>query len=504
MAGIVRREVEILVHTTAPSRGQDDARYRALAQAYLDFEPAEIHRLEDEQEQGSEEDADIRANTQLQEELEHSTLEERESEASYRPDDEPDTESVAQSGISIQNTDLKLEISQGIDSPLLSFNSALDNADSPTWRGLDTGSQKLPDAATRETQQQDTQDSWKELPSEIADSQPENNKTIPAFSSPTRILELYLQQIQSSEERSSSSYGIRRNEHKAVRPSPQLPSGIRQSQSTNSERMEENPSSTSGVPSSPLPQKRQHKHPRRAVIYRNGNMPSTQDPELSTKRKWPESSLDDTHVSSSVPTNLSIESSTVTTRTIRSRKRQCTDGSVDEITKTKEITSSKVTVVATSSAPSFEAESIWAEKSEIRPPPPPTSTNDLTPDMLITSPLQNLVQKMPLIALFRPEEQTRELRPMERGHWIVNCGNWDTGIRKRCWECLGNFIGKGMGGWGVWCIRDAELNALKLYCWGNVVGHTYLLLYMASESKIKGTGACWIGGDGEAVVEMPS
>ena len=33
-------EVEILVHITAPSRAVDDSRYRSLASAYLDFEPA--------------------------------------------------------------------------------------------------------------------------------------------------------------------------------------------------------------------------------------------------------------------------------------------------------------------------------------------------------------------------------------------------------------------------------------------------------------------------------
>ena len=61
-----------------------------------------------------------------------------------------------------------------------------------------------------------------------------------------------------------------------------------------------------------------------------------------------------------------------------------------------------------------------------------------------------------------------------------------------------------MGGWGVWCIKGEELETIRLYCWGVIVGHAYLLLYMASESKIKGTDACWIGGDGEAIIKMPS
>ena len=64
MPGTARGDVEIWVHTTAPSRGQDDARYRALAQAYLDFEPAEIRRLDDESAEHTEEDPKMQVNSQ--------------------------------------------------------------------------------------------------------------------------------------------------------------------------------------------------------------------------------------------------------------------------------------------------------------------------------------------------------------------------------------------------------------------------------------------------------
>lgn len=491
------------MHTTAPSRGQDDARYRALAQAYLDFQPAEIHRLEYEAAGDSGEDVDIQANSQLQEELADSTLEERESEASYRPDDEPEPESVPLSSTSQQNMDLRLELSQGIISPVLSFNSVLDNADSPAWRDI-TCSQRLPAAVSGGKQKQNSQCCWKEHRTEIADSQPEENRAIPGFSSPTRILELYLQQIQSSGERSSSSYGIGRNEQQPA-PSSELPYGIPHPRLQPFQKQAEDPSSTYGVQSSTSPQKNLQRHSPRALKLRSNNPPSTQDPATSSKRKWRESSLDASNISSSsAPTRLAIESSTITTRTTRSRKRQYTDGSVDEITNTKEVTSSRVTMATASSAPSFEAQSVWAKKSEIRPPPPKTSLMDLTPETLVTPSLQQLAQKMPLKALFRPKDQTRDLRPMERGYWLVKCGNWDLGVRNRCWECLGNFIGRSMGGWGVWCIKGEELETVRLYCWGVIVGHAYLLLYMASESKIKETGACWISGDGEAIITMPS
>jgi len=87
---------------------------------------------------------------------------------------------------------------------------------------------------------------------------------------------------------------------------------------------------------------------------------------------------------------------------------------------------------------------------------------------------------------------------------MVHCQKWNEGLRKRCWDCLGNSIGKSMAGWGVWCMRDEDHGKIRVYCWGVIVGHIYLLLYMASESKVKGTGACWIGGDGVAIIKMPS
>jgi hypothetical protein len=479
------------VHTTAPSRGQDDVQYRTLAQAYLDFEPVLIRRLEDEPQNNSDDDVDAQANSQLQEEFEHSTVEERESEASYRP--EGDTESIAHSSMTPQSKDSRMDLSHILNSPVLSFDSALDNADSPVWRGLHKGSQNLRDDS--QTRQRISQASV-----EIADSQPEINRSIPTFSSQARILELYLQQIQSSEEHSSSSYEIVRNEQQG--PSPELPYGIQHSQAISSEAAEEALSLTFNSASSPSPQKHPQKNFTRVSRPQKRSLPSTQDHAMSPKRKRPKSSLDDSHISSSAPPRLSIESSTVTTRTTRSRKRQCVDGSVNQVTRTKEATSSRTSMVVTSSAPSSQAKSTWVERLEIRPPLPRISTKDLTPDMLITPSLQQLAEKMPLAALFRPKDQTRDLRPMERGHWTVMCGNWDLGVRKRCWECLGNFIGSGLVGWGVWCIRDEDLDTVKVYCWGTTVGYIYLLLYMASESKIKRAGARWIGGDGGTIITM--
>lgn len=111
---------------------------------------------------------------------------------------------------------------------------------------------------------------------------------------------------------------------------------------------------------------------------------------------------------------------------------------------------------------------------------------------------------MPLHILYRPQHQTRDLRDLERGYWLIRCETWKEELRKRTWDCLGNFIAKGQAGWAVWCVREEDFGTVRVYCWGAIVGYIYLLLYMASENKIKGSSACWIGGDGQVVVTMPS
>jgi hypothetical protein len=60
----------------------------------------------------------------------------------------------------------------------------------------------------------------------------------------------------------------------------------------------------------------------------------------------------------------------------------------------------------------------------------------------------------------------------------------------------------------VWCIleRDVLLSdrvTLKVYAWGEVAMHVYLLLFLASERRIRGMGAQWRDYREEVVVQMP-
>lgn len=199
---------------------------------------------------------------------------------------------------------------------------------------------------------------------------------------------------------------------------------------------------------------------------------------------------------------------------------------------------------------------------EIHPPPPPVSTEKF--DSHVTPTLHMLAERLKLSRTYRPARQTRDLHPLERGFWLLlinvlmletdrdedaECGRgkreiqrgtsasegqrneagarnkWTLPFFTRFWSFLSHFIAKeGRAGWGVWCILEeaesfrtdtAPANhchengnnmkslALKVYAWGEVSAHVYLLLFLASERQIRGMQAQWKDGAEETVIEMP-
>lgn len=111
-------------------------------------------------------------------------------------------------------------------------------------------------------------------------------------------------------------------------------------------------------------------------------------------------------------------------------------------------------------------------------------------------------------------------------------GPWSLAFFSRFWGFLSEFIGmEGRAGWGVWCFLDrmdgvlastatatpaaGEVQArsdpdpgeavsvlLKVYTWGEIAMHIYLVLYLASERRIRGLGAQWRDSREEVVIQM--
>ncbi|KAL2817317.1 hypothetical protein BJX63DRAFT_108968 [Aspergillus granulosus] len=193
---------------------------------------------------------------------------------------------------------------------------------------------------------------------------------------------------------------------------------------------------------------------------------------------------------------------------------------------------------------------------EIKPPPPPISQSPFTTH--ITPTLEMLTDRLKSLRTYNPTHQARDLHDLERGYWYLRINitslnsekpspvatspgpsTWDTPLFLKFWTFLSDFIAKeGRAGWGVWCIAEDESTttsrttgspdtheveegpgpplphsgttpgnaqqlAVKVYAWGEIVSHIYLLLFLASERRVRKMGAQWRDARDEVVIQMP-
>jgi hypothetical protein len=151
-----------------------------------------------------------------------------------------------------------------------------------------------------------------------------------------------------------------------------------------------------------------------------------------------------------------------------------------------------------------------------------------------------LVDRLNPARIYKPVRQVRALDVLERGYWAVQITirsdppadtgtgtgaigargtrtHWNKELFARFWGFLSVFIGReGRAGWGVWCFLERDEDhglefrsgleedvvRLKVYAWGEIAMHIYLLLFLASERRIKGMGARWYDSREEVVIEM--
>ncbi|CEL04498.1 hypothetical protein ASPCAL05628 [Aspergillus calidoustus] len=181
---------------------------------------------------------------------------------------------------------------------------------------------------------------------------------------------------------------------------------------------------------------------------------------------------------------------------------------------------------------------------EIKPPPPPIASSPFITH--ITPTLEMLTKRLKSPRSYNPTNQTRDLDNLERGYWCLriniasngpekptapNPVSWDTTFFHNFWTFLSDFIAKeGRAGWGVWCIAEDETPssrtpvpqetpegetsqlmtnnitqqlAVKVYAWGEIACHIYLLLFLASERRIRKMGAQWRDARDIVVIQMP-
>ncbi|KAI0176271.1 hypothetical protein GGR52DRAFT_353506 [Hypoxylon sp. FL1284] len=447
-------QVEILVHIGAPSRAADDALYRSLASSYINFEPA----------------------------------------SRVDPFDKAQSHDVAISS-SPSNP------FGSFKSPQASFRSVIDNADSPCLVARRTPEAESAQSAG-ETSEQVTRSPWHTPSSVVQDSYFGNAADISVLlTSPTRVLESYLQhfdspstpRIASQETGSGTSHQTsqilsrpRTIKDKLVASSvpvtPQtVPCTPRYNPDSNTGEISarESKGERQGRNIADRPKIAQQDEVSSDNIIEETIIMDSSDPSSATRAdsEPPPAKRARLNAAGTSPRSLLRAASDIGPRSASNQRSPLT--------------------VTFLSDHGYTFDSI-----EILAPEPPVSVADLDSQSFITPGLERLARDLDIPKRYQPSKKTRDLRPFERGYWYLDCSAWDPQLKRDTWAYLANYVGTGVAGWGIRCTRDTDFQRLRVYCWGSVTAHVYLLLYLATQRRIRYTGSSWIDGEGIPVIIM--
>ncbi|KAM0310994.1 hypothetical protein ACHAO8_007610 [Botrytis cinerea] len=585
MAHTSRENVEILVHTSAPSRGQDDTKYRAFARAYLNFESATSLQLRDVPQDDTGYGEELEG---LTEASQYSTQRYDENASYCPPTQEPETNPGAHREVPQE------ELSDLMYSPQLSFRSVLDNRNSPMFRTRSRTLMSLQAQSGGETPEQsrlelgtspghktpwrsqfmDSLPAPKRESSVIEDSMLENDRILAQFSSPRRISELHQQQEESTQD-SPDANGISQfTDDSSLNLEVPLAIPITSSQNGNAHA---NFDTDISLPPRRFqtisPPYRRHKAEYHYVhalpiatsdaddlntinsdsfdnMQASGQAANTssrrasQTTEIEEEAEFTNEDMNLVEVpkkgSISDTPEISESSSSLPQHVHSKRQRLDFPSSLDKSPKRMKLVISNTTAetssatlpapqrlptstapgvpktsgvpssVPSSSVPPMSSLPSAASLGACRIPSftPPTSAGDFKETDIFTPSLRKIkanrgnfngLQKKH----FNPTFQTRPCRPLERGYWLIHAEDLGDLLKKRLWSYLFRVIPKGDLGWGISAERTNDWNTVRVYCWGGVVKEIYLILFCASENKLKYGDACWKDADGEMVILMP-
>ena len=461
-------DTEIVVHISAPSKTSDDAMYRALGDAYQNFQ--------------SDDDEDNFSPI-------HVNL------IPARRKSNHGVSEGSRDKLSSPGDQAACTVSESQD---LSFQSAIDNLSSPRWRRDKSSLEQVIQDGQNEPMDQEMpkQDT---LPSQIKDSYPMPSQSL-RYTSPTRMLQDFI----TSSGLSAKIFTSSPSSYKRKRSQPRYADEIHSYHTPAAE-----------VPSS-IPEPSSQKEPKSTVeeitviaVTPYPKKPATLPANLSEARQINsdisnEIHPDITHISSSTTSQPPLPDLEPTSSSKAlaepASKRLCSQPS-SSTTHLRPFSSSPILTPTNPPQPptSTPLSPHLLNALEIRPPSPPPSTSKLDSSTLIPPKLAKLA--VDLSSRYRPTT-TRPINDLERGYWLMDCTTWSDDIRLEAWVFLTQYVGCGLAGWGVWCTRGEDRDWVRLYCWGCAVKHTYLLMYLASGRRMKLTGAKWMDAGGEQVVEV--
>lgn len=393
---------EILVHITAPSTAADDARYRALALAYLQFEPKTTVNL---------------------------------------PEGPSSKPSAVPPDVLI--------------SPQASFGSVWDNVGSPHLvarnQQLASLSNVQPSIPPASSQIRDnSQPSWVPPPSEVPDSMPDNDISVPAFSTPTRVLGYYLQ---STEHLSISSAGS----------VVQAPEGGRDATHDDLTRAAASESLLGGGAG----------HNSRSSAHER-DRPTCQAPD-------------------------SLEAVGDVNDTTKDHGADEMHSNIDAARETEDYGISISDLLPADRSASLSKINDWTHETQLISTEPAVATHRLGPRA--PQHLERLAATMNIKGRYQPKYQARDMLPFDRGYWLMKLDGWEFEKKVATWGFLGNYIRReGRAGWGTRACRDESWDWIRLYGWEHIAGELYMLLYVASYRKLKYMEMTFYGAAGNVLI----
>lgn len=508
MSQAARREgVEIRVHTTAPSRGTDDVKYRELTAAYLDFVP--VARVVLSQDDTTSDSVGYLAYRQqlsqpgvLRTGGDHgipNMSEAPSSQSQYRARGKPGAAHVVAGPSRGATRNLQA------GSPQLSFEDILDNRDSPLLRRLPG---TIRSSHSAEMPAEELGNSWHTPPSEVLDSQSTFDKAIPELSSPTRVLKLYLQGLPTIDREDKQQVSMSRRTGAASKP---VDAHQRDHTASQNNGTVDVTSDIIAASSSELSREAASQPPSTRPNGSVAKSARSSSEHVNTVEEAPVL-LDSPSRILNTP-DRPAEESTTGTDTAPGNTLLPKGHSVSHDLLARPA-SPPLPHIAT--APQHAPRSRTSNGNVIEPPIPPTNciTTSLE-DHILTPGLTKILESFQVMERpdrpwYLPQSQTRPLDSIERGYWVVPTAQWPEDVRNKAWKLLKDYIACGSAGWGVRAVRDYDSHNEKersgewrVYCWGGVVEPIWLMLYLTSAKQIKKIGgARWIDGDGKCVIVM--
>lgn len=189
------------------------------------------------------------------------------------------------------------------------------------------------------------------------------------------------------------------------------------------------------------------------------------------------------------------------------------------MTPTRSITALSETTASAGSPKSQECD-FSSLPLQLLPKPPPSGNKRVFSE--VTSMLQLYVEKASIAKHYKPESMLREIKPTERGCWMFDTSDWDLKRQHDFWTRIQYLLEHDYLG-NVWLQRNIPkdwrrggtdgneakgLGVVWMFCWGQAVPHLWVVLLAESHLEIrrKKSRAQWTVGPMEkleVVVRMP-